>query len=830
MRQYILLGTVYLTVASAAVEISPPSADVRAGETVRFSAKGATAPKWKLSGSKQARNVELGTITPAGFYTAPALPPNPNLVVVRVKNASATVRILNPAPVLKAVAPQTIHSGTPFNLSVTGSGFLPSSQALLNGKPVNVAFVSNTELTLTGTETFPPGTKLQVAVVNPDPGEIASKPVGLVVALPVRVSLTPGNTTVRCGTELKLNASITNDADKSVNWLVNSKPGGDDTDGTIDSNGLYHAPSIAPDNPVVTINAVANADPGVKASIQLKLADPTPVVHNAVINPNNQLTLTGSGFARHAVAYMAGQPLETTWDSPSQLTAISTVPAVPGELAAIKVANTKSLVSASVAISLRSLHPLMSYAEATRFLKLTTWGPTPAAVVHLQNVGTDAWLAEQFQAPPSAIPDPADYNEAPARLQDAFFLNALTGPDQLRQRIAFALSEILVVSADKDRHYAQLAPYLRLLNEHALGNFHDLLVAITLNPAMGSYLDMVNNSKANPARNTVANENYARELMQLFTLGLVQLHDDGTPADVPEYDETTVKELAKVMTGWSYAPMPGYAGHWGNPENGLQPMVAYEDHHDTTEKNINLPVPCTIAAGGTARSDLDAAIGCILKQKNVAPFISYRLIQRLVMSDPPPTYVRRVSNVFRNTDGDLWTVVRAILSDPEASEPGAGKLQEPMLFATGLLRALDASARGPLTPLRIQSTVMGQQALAPPSVFSYFSPFYRTNGVLAPEFQGYNAATAIARLNFIYKAVHDQLGPGIRVNLTNWDELASDPVRLLDAINIALYGGQMSEGQKSVILAAMAEAKDPKTRVRTAVYIAAAAPQYEVAQ
>src|SRR6185369_4141457 len=180
-----------------------------------------------------------------------------------------------------------------------------------------------------------------------------------------------------------------------------------------------------------------------------------------------------------------------------------------------------------------------------------------ASVLELQTLGRDAWLAAQFAKAPSAWPDPLSENEGMNRLQTAFLNIALKGDDQLRQRVSFALAQIMVASGNKDTRYAQMVTYQRLLGDNAFGNFRDLLGKMTLNPAMGFFLDMVNNDKANTRKNTVANENYAREVMQLFSVGLTQLNQDGTPIpNAPEYSQQTVTDMAKVMTGWTYSPAP----------------------------------------------------------------------------------------------------------------------------------------------------------------------------------------------------------------------------------------------------------------------------------
>jgi uncharacterized protein (DUF1800 family) len=402
----------------------------------------------------------------------------------------------------------------------------------------------------------------------------------------------------------------------------------------------------------------------------------------------------------------------------------------------------------------------------------------------------------------------------------------------LRQRVSFALAQILVASAIKDTEFSQMVSYQRLLGDNAFGNFRDLLGKMTLNPAMGFFLDMVNNDKANPKKNTVANENYARESMQLFTVGLVQLDQTGLPiANLPpEYSQQTVTDMAKVMTGWTYSPAPGYASQWTNPPYYFLPMVPFDTHHDMTAKDISLPTDCQIAAGGSAVNDLNAALDCLAGQASVAPFISYRLIQRLVKSSPSPAYVGAVAGVFKSTNGNLQAVVNAILTNSEAATEGTGKLMEPVLYATNLLRALNASvATG--DGINGQATNMGQNVMTPGSVFSYFSPFYRVKGAVAPEFQGVNAATSLARANFAWKAVTNGISSNVKVDLTNLQDLVTaDPNQLVNAINIGLYRGELSPNEASIILAAAKGSTNAAANVRSALYAAAAAPQYQVQQ
>jgi len=658
----------------------------------------------------------------------------------------------------------------------------------------------------------------------------------------VLVTVTPASSTIRCGATVSLTAKVANTTDQAVTWQVGGQTGGNSTVGTVSAAGVYTAPADLPSPAAVTVTAISHADPTAKASVTVNLQNPLPVVTSVTPNPVNPgsvtITVNGTGFAKGATIYIAGAALPTAFVSDTALTATGTVAMPVGRLAAVKVTNPNpgTATSTPMAVPVRVASEAMPYASAVRFLEMTTWGPTPQNVVDLQTMGPTAWLAAQFAAPASAWPDPNSTTEGVARLQTAFFNIALNGGDQLRQRTSFALAQILVASAVKDTLFEQMVSYQRFMADYAFGAYRDALTATTLNPSMGYFLDMVNNAKANPATGTAANENYARELMQLFTLGLVQLDSQGNPitsggATVPEYDQSTVSQLAKVMTGWTYGETPGFASLWTNMPYYFGPMVAFENFHDTTQKNINLPIPCVISAGGTAESDLSAALDCIYRQANLAPFVSYRLIQRFVVSNPSPAYVGRVANAFQTSQGNLQSVITALLTDPEAQSEGTGKLAEPILYATGLLRALNATVTA-ADALTNQATVMGQTALAPGSVFSYFSPFYRvpdmTPPPVAPEFQAMNAATALARANFAYLVANNSVSGGIKVDLTNLLDLANNPPDLVEALNQALYRGEMDTNVRGILTTAASQSTSTAARVRSALYAAAAAPQYEI--
>jgi uncharacterized protein (DUF1800 family) len=864
-------ATALTVVAPVQVTVTPDTATVRMGKTQQFSARVAnsedTVVVWQVNG-KTGGDATRGVITDKGLYTAPATMPVAMTVTVgAVSHADATakdttvVTLENAAPAIMSLSPSNINTGLAYTVQINGTAFLSGSKVKFDGVVVPSKFISSTNLEVSGLSTLAAGKTLAVTVESPG-ANAASGPRNLTVVAPVAVQITPDTKTIRVSQTVQFSARVVDNADQVVAWQVNGKAKGDATVGTIDDKGLYTAPAILPvvtspavtgnpavaTMPTVSITAISHADPKASHTAVLTLENALPVITGVGPNPlltsASTVTVDGTGFAQGAVVMLGGVHLTTTFVSDKKLTATGQITMPLGRAAGVKVTNPSpgGATSAAVVVQVRPAVEKMAYADAVRFLEMASWGPTPASVEHLQSIGRDAWLQEQFAIAPSAWPDPFDGNEGAGRLQDAFFTNALTGPDQLRQRVAFAISKVMVVSAFKDTHFAEMVSYQRVLAGDAFKDFRTLLGDITLNPAMGHYLDMVNNDKANPAKNTVANENYAREVMQLFTVGINRLDNTGaTVSPVPEYSEATVAEMAKVFTGWTYPAAPGFAGKWTNPEYNFLPMVPFEAHHDTTQKLISLPAPCTIPAGGTAANDLNQALDCLANQTNVAPFISYRLIQSLVTSSPSAAYLSRVSAAFHSSDGDLKAVVTAILNDQEAAAPGTVKLREPVLYSTTLLRALNATVTTTATGVRNQTFNMGQDVMAPASVFSYFSPFskvavpnFPASGAVtvqvAPEFQGLNAATSFGRINFAWQAAVNQLSGNIKVDFTSLQDLAATPVVLADAIDQALYRGQMDSGEKTAVLAGINAATDSLNRVRNGIYVAAAAPQYQVEQ
>jgi uncharacterized protein (DUF1800 family) len=517
-------------------------------------------------------------------------------------------------------------------------------------------------------------------------------------------------------------------------------------------------------------------------------------------------------------------------------------------------------------------------ADAARFLDQATFGVTASDVAHVQSIGFDAYINEQLAypatqytgysytphtAPAGCVGDGSNPPDAsalcaraqysPFQVQRDFFTHALNNPDQLRQRVAFALSQIMVVSSVEIYEAYGLADFQNILLNDALGNYRTLLQDVTLSPTMGHYLDMANSDETNPQNGTVPNQNYAREVLQLFSIGLVELNPDGsqqldaTGAPIPSFDGTTIEGFASVFTGWTYPPLPGANSQWTNPINFDGAMVAFPNHHQAgTKALLN---GATVPAGQTPAQDLANALDNIFNHPNVGPFISLRLIQHLVTSNPSPGYVSRVAAVFANNGqgvrGDLSAVVRAILEDTEArgAAPASdvfGHLREPALFITSTLRSLGGQSDGVL--LRSASSAMGQPIFDPETVFSFYPPSYQIPGTptLAPEFGIDNAATALARANFINTVIMQggaapdptvSGSTGTTINLTPLLS-ASDNTALIAQLNQTLMHGSLSADASNIILSAAntiaAASTDPLAAPRAASYLMLTSAQYQV--
>jgi len=532
--------------------------------------------------------------------------------------------------------------------------------------------------------------------------------------------------------------------------------------------------------------------------------------------------------------------------------------------------------------------------EAARFLTQAAFGGDMAMIDTVVNMGIEAWIDSQFVKPPVFYTDSVEkiWNESytvwlnngntgsyPARsnyihMDYAWWQTIMTTDDILRQRVAYALSQILVISAegDLDGYGNALASYYDILVRNAFGNFHDLLFEVSIHPAMGIYLTHFENQKTDLATNTFPDENYAREIMQLFTIGLDSLNLDGTPAldndgnRIPTYDNDDIGEFAKVFTGlgagdvadyvmWTDEPYFGLGG-WGAKKDTF--MMMYEDQHEPGEKHLLNGY--TIPAGQSGMEDIEDAVQHLFDHPNVGPFISYRLIQRLVKSNPTPAYVAQVASIFNDNGsgvrGSIMDVVKAILMHPEAREcswindPNQGMLREPILRKTQFLKAIGLN----LSPLNNYWDYYSwfynetdQHPLHSPTVFNFYMPNFTPNGPIeeagnvAPEFNIYNSRTSIGFSRQVYRWV--ERGIALRTSwyedyetaspdLASLNEFAKDPDALLDHLDVLLTHGMLSEKTRSIIKQTLNEfgttSSDIDARVRLATYLVMISPDYNI--
>ncbi|HPN79231.1 DUF1800 family protein [Dokdonella sp.] len=508
-------------------------------------------------------------------------------------------------------------------------------------------------------------------------------------------------------------------------------------------------------------------------------------------------------------------------------------------------------------------------AEAARFLTQATYGPTLAEIARLRTIGYSEWFRQEFNKPATSartymelvnanrIADGQSGVSHNNRL-DRWFHTAAIGSDQLRQRTAFALSQILVISDQNSTlsgEPIQVSEYWDILARNAFGNYRDVLDEVTWNPSMGKYLSHFRNRKASPDGLRQPDENYAREVMQLFTIGLIERNLDFSPIlsggqPIPTYNQSVVTNYAKVFTGFNY----NNATTISNGTNTYLRMTCIQGEHDTTAKTVIGGT--TIPAGQNCPVDVDDGIDLLFAHPNVAPFVSRQLIQRFVSSSPSPAYIQRVAEKFQDNGygerGDLGAVIMQVLLDPEArSAPTAnsGKPREPLLKLTAMWRAWDAQmpaadsyaniAMGMTSP----TGTFGQRPLGADTVFNFFEPDYQQPGIIAvaglfsPEFQTLNESTLTSSSNSYYTySWNSYVGmsspPNNRplLNLAPLVGLASNPAAMVDEINKRMLYGSMSSGMRATLLN-MLTFMDGATAIdkaRTLVYVTALSPEYAV--
>lgn len=809
---------------------------------------------WSVNGVAGG-NSTLGTISVAGLYTAPAVLPSTTAIKVTATSVSnpahsgaAAVSLENSIPVIQSAQPNPVTVGN-FALTVAGSKFAKGAEILLNGAALPTTFVSATTLTATGTATQSEVGKVTLTVKNPDPGSIVSQTsysLTIDPPLTIAVKVSPATAQVRDGGSQQFSATVTGTGNTAVTWSVNGVAGGNSSYGTVDTKGLYKAPASLPNPNPLKVTATSLADTRATDSATATIENPVPKL-TALSPPtvtvgNFTLTATGSNFVNGAAVVFGGQLLTTKFVNATQLTATGTAtsPQIGQVQVVVQNPDPGSADSNALAEQVSSGQQLVTAAVASRFLEQASWGPTPTTIAQVQQSGLQGYITQQFSAPISTYKTPGPKDDL-TFVQKPFFVYGTQGQDQLRQRVSFALSQIMVISAFKIGDPTAFSLWMNMMQNDAFGNYSTLLKDVTLSPSMGYYLDMGNNDGCNGCS---PNENYAREVMQLFSIGLAQLNPDGTPQldgsgnPIPTYTQDTIEGFAHVFTGWSYPPAPGQKAQFYNNPYFSGPMLPYDSNHDKGSKLLLNGV--TLAAGGTIQADLDAALQDISNHPNVGPFISKQLIQKLVTSNPSPDYVSRVTKVFNDNGsgvrGDLKAVVTAILLDPEARrgddptqvQATDGHLREPLLHMMAVMRAVNTTTDG--ANLMYYASDMKQQPFVPTTVFNFYPPNYQIPGtqLLGPEFKILNTSTDIARINFVNDLMFGSVGNTTKTDVSAYVGVAGDVNKLLDMVSLNMLHGQMSDSVRSTLSSTLSTISDNTIRAQTALYLVGSSSQFQV--
>jgi uncharacterized protein (DUF1800 family) len=811
--------------------------------------------------------VGSGTNSLDATYTPPtSIPTTGNVVTISayMKSyptlaTSYTLTLQNPMPIVTSATPAQLLAGGTQTVTLTGSGFVSGTTVTFGSSTLPITYASFNSATIQVPVAATASGTLSFQIQNPSPGgglgtsftEAIAPPA---IALAATDSDGTNTGTAELGVSVVLTPTVTGTELPAVSWNLSSTSAG-----SVSSGGVYTAPTVLPQNTNVTITATLISNPSVTASYALNIINPVPVVTSvtpAIVPAGDTtlVTLTGSNFEPGTVVEANGAVLPTTYISSTSLRAQVSVPstATGNELILAYTGTPGGGYSAFVPVAISAG---ISETAAGRLLDQTTFGPTTSLIQQVEQEGVNAWLTQQFNTPQTVLatlptPMPSYCGSTEMCVESEWWNAVLTGNDQLRQRVAFALSQLFVVSSDSVTGRA-VGYYQNLVTADAFTNWYQIMNDVTLSPAMGIYLDMLN-SIAPPTPNVIADENYARENMQLFNLGLdlinqdgsLQLDGNGNP--IPTYTEAEVQAFARAFTGWTYANADGSTpSGMNNTANYAHQLVAVENYHDENPKTLlNGTI---LPAGQTAELDLAGALNNVFQHPNLPPFVSGQLIQHLVKSDPSPAYISRVAAVFindgNNVRGDMQAVLTAIFTDPEAragdtaAQPSDGHLREPILWLTGAMRALgyvNVDSNNFYQYLSNYSGAMGEWPYQSPAVFNFFPPSYVIPGTAlnAPEFGLENTASVTVRLTQADQLVNNRI-MGFNVDLSATSPLGQiavlqGPSGLVNALNALFLYNTMDANTVAAITNEISSVANPAQQVRLAAYLVLTSSEYKI--
>lgn len=865
------------------ISVSGPSS-VRVGSTGQFTASvtGLSTPTvtWSVASGSGDSAATLGSISASGVYTPPVATSAVSVMIVATSTAdpslisSTPVQLLNPVPQISS-ASITATSSSTFMVSVAGSNFIAGTTLAVGANVVSPTLVSSTALSATVSMTVTQAQQVTVQARNPNPGAVVSNTVTVPVE-PFPTMSVSGPSSVRVGETGQFTAEITGLSNPTVNWSVASGSHGSTASlGSISNSGVYTPPASSSAGTVMIV-ATSTADPSLASSTTVQLLNPVPQISSASITPTSNFTfivsVAGSNFVAGSTLAVGANVVTPTSVSSTTLTATVSMAALQTSQATVQANNPDPGAVVSNIVTVPVQQGLATITAATRFLDQASFGPTFSSIAQVQAEGLNAYLTEQFSQPASVMPDISDngatwpkgcYPSA-ACISDGYWAQfAVFGQDQLRQRVAFALSKIWTVSyySTPPNYFPEL---LNSFSTDAFSNWRTIMEDVTLSPAMGNYLNMVNNMIESPTDR--ANENYGRELMQVFDLGTSRLNLDGTLQldsngnQIPIYTQDQVDAFARAFTGWTYANDDCSTPHAPQTITAtflpgrMCPMVAFNMYHDEGSKLLLNGT--TLPASQTAKQDLEGALDNVFNDPDLPPFVSSLLIQNLVESQPSPDYIKRVASIFIDNGsgvrGDMQAVIKAILLDPEAragDDPtvsgAGGRLRDPISQWLTLLRAInvtqtgDMSAFGPLNVYCIGSE--GEHPHEASNVFGFYSPTYLIPGtqIVGPEFEletgpnVMNDATCIEHLLIYGNWGVSSTGASIQVDTSTVGQLGAlaaqgvDP--FIDGLNILFFHGNMT-AQARAIFAQSLSNLNPSQMVRAGVYITFFSPEFRVSQ
>lgn len=805
---------------------------------------------------------------------------------------TCVITLRNRTPGITSLGPNTLPLG-PFALQVRGRNFVRGARVLWNDVPLTTTFTSSMSLMATGTAAHAGAVKITVA--NPGPGAVSTAATLIVTSSAVgTVTVTPAVTPTEVRTRTVTAtaprsptppSTVTSTTPREVRTptIVPTVTASAVRTPTMPPTAMpseVRTRSVAPTATASAVRTFTMVPTTTPTEVRTRTAAPTttasamrtstmpPTATPSEIRTRTIVATPTAGASRTPTGALTAAPRVSVSVAPASATVQTgsaqqfqaTVTASANQAVTWKVNNTAGGDSTVGTISATGLYTAPATAPALgsvivsavcaadgvsqgtavvaiqdplavtygRFLDQATFGPTQPLTAHLGQIGIPAFIDEQFAMAESPWPplDTAQRSDA----VDAFFGNALAGQDQLRQRVIFALSEIIVEAMNKNTNGDEIVPWLQLLSRNAFGNYRTLLEEITLDASMGKYLDLANSGLSGGA----ANENFPREVMQLFSIGLYQLNLDGSVqvdahnAPIPTYTQTDVQQLARALTGWTYGNPTGTPPAYGNFNYYPGPMLPVAAYHDTSAKTI---LGHTLPAKQSIQQDLEGAIDIIFQHPNVGPFLATRLIRALVTSNPSPAYIARVAAAFNGTGvrGDMQAVIRAILLDPEARDdtPPAnfGRLRTPMQHTIALARALGLDL-GAASQFAYLFYNMNEGLLDAASVFGHYSPTYHipTTTLFGPEFQIYSASDAINRANLFYWFMYNPWP--INPALQPFVAVAGNAARLVDAVDHALLFGRMSQATRTALLNALPAMPDDNARVLTVLYLTSMSGEY----